>query len=162
MPRFLILSSLGMLLLSSCEPGGINSDATDSQSDSPKGRFIDTIPTSQVSRAQLSARDSLGKPPLPLNMVSDVDDVCPVHGEKMKLREVPIVFEDNPAEVAASANPALTAAFPFGAEKIISLGNALLPTESHTARVYQCAACVAARRNAEEKRMPVNSVSASK
>ena len=75
-----------------------------------------------------------------------------MHHVKMKLREIPIVFEEPTAKGTESVNPTATAAFPFGAEKIVSVGNALLPSEPLTARVYQCASCIAARRIAEEKR----------
>ena len=75
-----------------------------------------------------------------------------MHHVKMKLREIPIVFEEPTANGTESATPTATAAFPFGAEKIVSAGNALLPSQPLTGRVYQCEPCIAARRLAEENR----------
>ena len=102
---------------------------------------------------RIAAQNSLGRPPLPRNLVNDVEDVCPVHREKMKVREIPIVFSEttlgnvDPSEIQSRAE------FPFGAEKLISSENALLPGEPMSAFVYQCPACVAAREAAEVKRI---------
>lgn len=152
MRHFLLLSPLGMLLLASCGPNGGSSDAGDSRRRNSQGGSDSTFPPDTMTHTQISAQDSVGRSPLPRNLVATVEDICPVHQVKMKLREIPIVFEEPTANGTASVNPTATAAFPFGAEKIISAGNALLPSEPLTARVYQCASCIAARRIAEEKR----------
>ena len=151
MRRFLILVPLGMLLLSSCEPEGGSSNAGITKAD-PEENWRDRIVDDKVSHAQIAAQDSVGKTPQPRDLVAAVEDTCPVHHEKMKQREIPIVFEETSANGSKSAHPSATAAFPFGAEKIVSAGNALLPGEPLTARVYQCASCVAARRLAEVRR----------
>ena len=147
MRHFLILVPLGMLQLSSCEPEGGSSNAGIRKRD-PQGKWQDKIADEEVSHAQIAAQDSLGKTPQARDLVADVEDTCPVHHEKMKQREIPIVF----GETKANGHEPATAAFPFGAEKIVSAGNALLPGEARTARVYQCASCIAARRLAEVRR----------
>ena len=150
MRHFLLLAPLGMLLLSSCEPEGGSSDAGIRKRD-PQGNWEDKIANDEVSHAQLAAQDSVGKAPRPRNLVAAIADICPVHQEKMKLREIPIVFEEPNGNGNVTANLSATAEFPFGAEKIVSTGNVLLPGEPLTARVYQCASCIAARRLAEAK-----------
>ena len=89
---------------------------------------------------------------MPHNLVSDTVDMCPVHHEKMRIREIPIVFEDTGTGKIANAGTEITAEFPFGAEKITSSANALLPGQPLSARVYQCASCIAARQAAEKMR----------
>ena len=148
MRHFLILAPLGMLLLSSCGPGGGSSDSGASREGESDGKLA----ADRMSHAQVSAQDSVGKRPQPHNFVETVEDICPVHHEKMKLREIPIAFEDPATNGTGSVNPLATAAFPFGAEKIVSAGNALLPGQPLTARVYQCAPCIAARWAAEKMR----------
>ena len=135
-----------MLFVSSCEPGGDGLGA--GNGDNVRGGKQQTaIPHGNTANPErIAAQDSLGKPPAPRDLSEGIEDECPVHHEKMRVREIPIVFED-----AAPAKQPLTAKFPFGAEKIISAGNALLPGEPLSARVYQCASCVAARRAAEER-----------
>ena len=150
----LLLFPLGMLLLSSCEPDVVNSADANGRHRKPADGLGESIPADELSRAQISAQESLGKPPLPRNLASATADICPVHHEKMRLREIPIVFEEATSEGTASASATLTAAFPFGAEKIVSAANSLLPGEPHSARVYQCISCIAARHAAEEKRTP--------
>ena len=152
MRHFLFLVPLGMLLLASCGPNGGSSDAGDSRRRNSQAGSDATFLPDTMTHAQISAQDSVGRPPLPRNLVATVEDICPVHHVKMKLREIPIVFKEPTANGTESVNPTATAAFPFGAEKIVSAGNALLPSEPLTARVYQCASCIAARRIAEEKR----------
>ena len=154
MRHHLALVPLGILLLSSCEPEGGHSDDADDRRGKPERSAGKSVFANQMSREQISAQDSLGKPPLTRNMVSAIDDICPLHHEKMRLSEIPIVFEDDLPDGTAHASPPATAAFPFGAERIISAGNSLLPGEPHTARVYLCALCIAARKASEEKRMP--------
>ena len=85
------------------------------------------------------------------HLLDAANDTCPVHREKMQVREIPIVFEDAESSGAESENMAGTARFPFGAERIISAGNALLPGAALTARVYQCESCVKARKAANGK-----------
>ena len=131
---------LSILLLPSCEPGSDNINPRKGE------RRTEQLLENTVNPERIAAQESLGKPPLPRNLTEGIEDECPVHHEKMKLREIPIIFEN-----AAPAKLPLTAKFPFGAEKIISAGNALLPGEPLSARVYQCASCVTARRAAEEK-----------
>ena len=144
MRHFLILTSLGMLLLSSCEPEGGSSEVGINKRDR-KGKWQDTFVDDKMSPAQIAAQNSVGNAPQSRNLIAAVEDTCPVHHEKMKQREIPVVFE----EIKANGDESATAEFPFGAEKIVSAGNALLPGEPLTARVYQCASCIAARRLAE-------------
>lgn len=146
-----ILAPLAMLLLASCEPAQEN---TDSGSTEPRDREGGTASKfrDKANPERIAARDSVGKPPLPHNLVNDIEDICPVHHEAMKAREIPIVFADAATGPPDPSEMQATAAFPFGAEKIISSGNALLPVEPVSARVYQCAACIAGRRAAEAKR----------
>ena len=150
----LIFYPLGMLLLSSCEPDVVNSADANGRPRKPAGGLGESTAADELNRAQISAQESVGKPPLPRNLASATADICPVHHEKMRLREIPIVFEEATSEGTASATATLTAAFPFGAEKIVSAANSLLPGEPHSARVYQCISCIAARHTAEEKRTP--------
>jgi hypothetical protein len=149
--RLFILAPLAMLFLSSCEPGEENTDAGSSTPRDPRNRFDRWVVANTSNHERLAAQDSVGRPPLPRNFVSDVEDVCPVHHEKMSLTEVPIIFEDSASVGTESVRTSLTARFPFGAEKICSSGNALLPGEPLTARVYQCASCIAARKVAEKQ-----------
>jgi hypothetical protein len=147
-----IFASLAVLLLASCEPGG---DSNMPGGPSPQGRTEKTgikLNGNTTTIQQLAAQDSVGKPPQPRNLIADVADTCPVHHEKMRIREIPIVFEDDGPGESGSTCLAAAAAFPFDAERIVSTGNALLPGEPLTARVYQCASCVAAKRAGEEKR----------
>jgi len=146
-----ILAPLAMLCLSSCEPGEDNTDAGSSVPRDPRNSLARRVVANTSNHERLAAQDSVGRPPLPRNLVSDVEDICPVHHEKMSLTEVPIIFEDSASDGIESAKTSLTARFPFGAEKIYSSGNALLPGEPLTARVYQCASCIAARKVAERQ-----------
>ncbi len=146
----IFLTLLPMLLLSSCEPGEDGSGAGSGSSDRDRKKRT-KLPTDTMNTERIAAQDSLGKPPQPRNLLEGVEDECPVHHEKMKVREIPIVFGDAAPEKSEHENPSSAEKFPFGAEKIISTGNALLPGEPVTARVYQCASCVAARKAAEEK-----------
>ena len=149
MRHFLILSPLAVLMLSSCDPDERNFGAGN---DNHQSRNEKKPSTNGIGHEQLAAQDSVGKPPPPRNLAGGVHDTCPVHHEKMRLREIPIVFEDSASAGSEPESPPATAEFPFGAEKIVSSGNALLPDESLSARVYQCASCVAARRAAEIRR----------
>ena len=142
---------LAMLLLASCEPGENNHDAGSGISREQRESKGSTLPVNQATHEQLAAQDSIGRPPLSRNLIVAVEDICPVHHQKMTVCEIPIVFEEGAAKGAESGSPPATAAFPFGAEKIVSAGNALLPGEPLTARVYQCAMCVAARKAAGKK-----------
>ena len=146
MRHLLILAPLATLLLASCEPGQENADAGSSTT----GK----LPQETANHERLAAQDSVGRPPLPHDLVSTVGDICPVHQLKMKLCQIPIVFGDTATAGTDHASLPATADFPFGTEKIVSAGNALLPGEPVTARVYQCPSCIAARRAAEEKRIP--------
>ena len=148
MRHFLVLAPLGMLLFSSCKPDGGSSAA------GSVGRGEDSDAQEKVSHARLAAQDSVSKAPQPRNLIAAIEDICPVHHEKMKPREIPFILEEPQGEGNEAAHPVATAAFPFGAEKIVSSGNALLPGETLTARVYQCASCIAARRLAEARRKP--------
>ena len=152
MRRLLILAPLGMLLLPSCEPGEDNADAGKNRPHEHLEKSGEERPRNETSHEQLAAQESLGRPPLPRNLIAATEDTCPVHHERMKIREIPIVFEESAEDGTGPGNPTATAAFPFGAEKIVSAGNALLPGEALTARVYQCASCIAARRAIERMR----------
>jgi len=154
MRQLLILAPLATLLISSCEPPEDNTDAGNNRPHEQNEKWNSKLSVNTASHQQLSAQDSLGKPPSPRDLTAAIADICPVHHEKMKLREVPILFEENAANGTDSNNPSATAEFPFGAEKIVSAGNALLPGEALTARVYQCASCIATRRAAEKKAKP--------
>jgi len=85
-------------------------------------------------------------------MIVAVENTCPIHQEKMRIGEIPIVFEDAVDTKGDSTKASDTDEFPFGAEKITSSGNALLPGEPVTARVYQCPSCITAKRAADQKR----------
>jgi hypothetical protein len=146
-----ILATLAMLLLASCEPSQENADSGDTTRRDREGERASRFRDSS-NPERIAARDSIGKPPLPRNLLTDIEGICPVHHEVMKAREIPIVFSDTTADKADPAEIQTTAEFPFGAEKIMSSGNALLPSEPISARVYQCAACIAARKSAEGKR----------
>ncbi len=102
----------------------------------------------------MAAQNSLGRPPLPHHLLAGVSDVCPTHREQMKVREVPIIFSDGSSGTTEPFELQATAEFPFGAEKVISSANSLLPGEPISARIYQCASCVTARRASETKRPP--------
>jgi hypothetical protein len=154
MHRFLFTAMLCTLALVSCEPGDGDADAAGAKphnKDEKWGKWGDRLPRNSASHEQLFAQASLGKPPEPRDFTSDLGDVCPVHHKKMSIQVIPIVFEDTASAGSATTNPSVTAEFPFGAEKIVSAGNALLPGEPLSARVYQCASCVAARKAAAEK-----------
>ena len=151
MRHLLFLGSLATMLFSSCEPGQDNTSA--GNSDRSEFQKV-TQPANSPNRERLSAMDSVGRPPLARDLVSTIEDICPVHHRKMKLCEIPIVFGETVFEGTESASLPATSEYPFGAEKIVSPGNALLPAEPVTARVYQCISCVAARRAAEQKRTP--------
>ena len=147
-----ILSPLAMLLLCSCEPGQDNAGAGNKPPrDDGRSQHPD-LPSNFSNPERIAAQDSLGKPPSPHDLVSDTADICPVHHEKMRIREIPIVFEDTGTGKIANAGTEITAEFPFGAEKITSSANALLPGQPLSARVYQCASCIAARQAAEQMR----------
>jgi hypothetical protein len=148
MRNFSFLAPLAMLLLSSCDPAGGTSDAGHKPNDR-RGGWVGNIGTGEVSDAQLNARESVGKPQTPQNLVTSIDDTCPVHHEKMRMRELPVVFEDGETVRSQPGKPLASARFPFGSERITSTGNALLPSATQTARAYQCASCVKARRAAE-------------
>ena len=148
----LFVASLGMLMLPSCEPAGGSSDAGNARPRDERTGLLETMVPNEAGNAQLAAQESVGKPPPPRHLADAVDDTCPVHHEKMRIREIPIVFEDIADSGAESEILSGVARFPFGAEKIVSSGNALLPGAALTARVYQCASCVTARRAAEAKR----------
>jgi hypothetical protein len=152
----LFVASLGMLMLPSCEPAGGSSDAGNPRPRDERTEVLERMVPNEAANAQLAARDSVGKSPLPRHLADAVDDTCPVHREKMKIREIPIVFEDTADSAEQSESLSGMARFPFGAEKIVSSGNALLPGTALTARVYQCASCVTARRIAEAKRAQTN------
>jgi hypothetical protein len=148
----LFVASLGMLMLPSCEPAGGNSDAGNPRPRDERAEALGRMVPNEAGNAQLAAQDSVGKPPPPRHLADGVDDTCPVHHEKMRIREIPIIFEDTADSGAESEILSGMARFPFGAEKIVSSGNALLPGAALTARVYQCASCVTARRAADAKR----------
>lgn len=146
-----ILAPLAMLLLASCEPGQENTGSGDTTPQDREGGMAAKF-RDKANPERIAARDSMGKPPLPRNLVHDVEDICPVHHEAMKVGEIPIIFADAAPGKADPSEMQATAEFPFSAEKIISSGNALLPAEPVSALVYQCAACMAGRRAAEAKR----------
>lgn len=77
----------------------------------------------------------MGTPPLPRNLLTKIEDTCQVHHLEMTVSEVPVVFENPSYHGPNPARPETTSAFPFGTEKIVSAGNALLPVEPLTARV---------------------------
>ena len=111
-----------------------------------------SMKSNSVSNAEMAAVNSMGKPPLPRNLIASVDNTCPVHFRKMRIAEVPIMFEDNDGAAVESTDGLATDEFPFGAARILSAGNALLPSEPRTAQVYQCPNCMAYRKAADEKR----------
>ena len=161
MRHFLILIPLGILLCS-CEPGEGSTEADSGLLRKRREKGEGMLPADGTNRERIAAQNSVGRVPQPRNLTGEAGDTCPVHHEKMKIREIPIVFEEHTAEGSGTANPPATAEFPFGAEKIVSAGNALLPGEPRTARVYQCASCVAASRTADLKRQQPAAPSASR
>ena len=146
-----ILAPLAMLLLASCEPGQENAGTGNTTPQDGEAGMASNF-RNKSNAERIAAHDSVGRPPGPRDLVNDAVDICPVHHEAMKVRELPILFSDTAPEKADPSEIQATAEFPFGAEEIISSGNALLPGEPISARVYQCAACIAARRAAEAKR----------
>jgi hypothetical protein len=152
MRPFLFLAPLGMLLLPSCMPAGGSSSTGNGSSNDPGSGLTDSIKSNTVSHAEIAAVDSMGKLPPPRNLLNTSDNTCPVHLRKMKVAEIPIVFEAAGDAANDSTNGLATDEFPFGAAKIISTGNTLLPGEPVTARVYQCPNCMAYRKAADERR----------
>jgi hypothetical protein len=146
------LAPLAALLLSSCEPGANRSATGSSAPQEPLEKAGIKLNGNTATLQQLAAQDSVGKPPQPRNLIADVADTCPVHHVKMKVREIPIVFEDDAQGESDSTGLATASAFPFDAERIVSTGNALLPGEPLSARVYQCASCIAEKQSALEKK----------
>ena len=147
MRPFIFLAPLGMLMLASCEPAGGSSDTGITRSRDQR----DGIAANTASNAQLAAQDSLRKSPTAERLADGTRGTCPVHHKNMKIREIPIVFEDPDSGGEDADALSASAPFPFGAERIVSSGNALLPGATLTARVYQCASCIHARRAAETK-----------
>lgn len=145
------MAPLAMLLLPSCEPPRRSDDGEKMNPDQPEWSLEKMAPV-KVNEELLAAQDSVGKEPGPRAQTGTVPDTCPVHREKMKIRQVPIVFEDSATEGTETANPDVMSAFPFAAEEFVSPGNALLPDESTTARVYQCSSCIAAKLAAKKMR----------
>ena len=146
-----ILATLATLLLASCEPGQDHAGTGSAAPGKPEGGMATKF-RDRSNADRIAAGDSIGKPPVPRNLLADVESTCPLHPEAMKAREIPIVFADAASGAPDPSDMQATAEFPFGAEKIISSGNALLPTEPISAHVYQCAACVAGRRASEARR----------
>ncbi len=93
MRLFLILAPLGMLLLSSCTPAGGSSSTGKGSSEESGGGLAESLKSTTVSNAEMAAVDSMGKPPAPRNLIAALDNTCPVHHRKMKIAEIPIVFE---------------------------------------------------------------------
>ncbi len=151
MRLFLVLAPLAMLLLNACTPAGGSSTTGNGTKSDPGDQSPDSLESNRVSNAEMAAMDSLGKPPLPRNLITSVENSCPVHHRKMKIAEIPITFEDDEGAVQSTDGLA-TEEFPFGAARILSAGNALLPSEPRTAQVYQCPNCMAYRKAADEKR----------
>ena len=156
MRHLTILTPLAALLLISCEPSQESGGAANTAPLRRDGSAGVNLPGNSANNERIAAQDSLGKPPPPHNFVEGVEDECPVHHERMTVREIPIVFENGAPQGTDPASFSLTARFPFGAEKIVSTGNALLPSEPLTARVYQCASCIAARKAAGKKFTPAS------
>ena len=148
MRHILILASPAILLLSSCEQSEDQAGARNTGRRDNKGV---SQPGNTANRERIAAQDSVGRPPQPRNLATDVEDTCPVHHEKMKLREIPIVFEEAAFDRGEPASASVNAEYPFGAEKIFSVRNTLMPGEPLTARVYQCPSCIVARKVAEAK-----------
>jgi len=113
--------------------------------------WTDNSKSNLTSNAQIFAVNSLRQPPPPVELHNSKEDICPIHHEKMTIGEVPLVYQETAAiQTDPTAFPAVDG-FPFGAAKIPSPKNTLLPGEPVAARVFQCAACVAARKLADEK-----------
>ncbi|MEO6788601.1 MAG: hypothetical protein ABI318_20970 [Chthoniobacteraceae bacterium] len=152
MHRSLFTAILCALALASCEPAAEKTDADAQRNDERPSKQHDSFTEYKDNHEQLSAEGSVGKSPPPRNLIAGVSDMCPVHHVKMTVCDVPVVFEESADSGTDTADPAAATAFPFGAEKVVSEGNALLPGETLTARIYQCPACVAARKAAERMR----------
>ena len=148
----LIFAPLTILLLSSCEPGGDSASRHDRRHGEEEPRN-EKLSSDKTNRERIAAQESVGKMPQPRDLAGNVEDICPLHREKMKLREIPIVFVETAPGGDVAANAATSARYPFGAEKIVTVGNGLLPSEALTARVFQCVACISASRAAEKMRM---------
>ena len=147
-----IFAILCVLALPSCDPAPERTDADARRDDARKGKHRDSFEDYRQNHAQFSAEGSVGRPPPPRNMIAGVGDICPVHHQKMTVREVPIVFEESADDGTDAAGAAPAAAFPFAAEKVISAGNSLLPGEALTARIYQCTACIIGQKAAKRMR----------
>lgn len=139
------LALLAVLLLASCDSSGPPARAAgDSKED-----LITTLveQPSVIRHESLSAANLAGRAPEPLNLTAGVNDTCPVHHQKMRERMVPIVLDSEP-KGRAHASARLREAFPFGAAEAVHEGGRFLPEDPQTARIFQCAACVAGRKEA--------------
>ncbi len=152
MPRSIFIAILCALALPSCSPDRRDADEDARRDESRHAKRRDSFPDYKENHEQLSATNSVGRVPLPRNLIAGVPDICPVHHQKMTVREVPIVFEDTEESGTEAAKGSASPSFPFAAEKVVSEGNALAPTEALTARVYQCEACIAAQKAAKRMR----------
>lgn len=148
----LILNLSTMVLLASCEPG--DSGGTAIRPGNEGERWVPRV-DNRANSERLFAHASLGQAPLPRNLVTDVEDICTVHRQKMQIREVPIVFDESALGLVPQGDSIAAARFPFGAEKIFSPGNALLPGEPVSALVYQCTDCIAERKLIEADRQAI-------
>lgn len=90
-----LLAIVCAIALTSCEPEQTDADAGNNVPvfRDRNGKDPISLPRNYANHERVSAQDSLGKAPLPRNMVATVDDTCPVHHEKMKICGVPIVYE---------------------------------------------------------------------
>jgi hypothetical protein len=152
MRRSIFIAVLCALALPSCSPAPDDAAADVRRDGSRKTNRRDSFAEHRQNHEQLSAEGSIGRAPQPRNLIAGVADICPVHDQKMAVREVPIVFKDAEDASTESAKPATISRFPFAVEKVVSEGNSLAPGEALTARVYQCEACIAAQKAAKRMR----------
>src|SRR5262245_45006663 len=103
MTRSIFIAILCALALPACSPAPRDADEDARHDGSRKPKRRDGFPDYNENHEQLSATNSVGRAPLPRNLIAGVSDICPVHHQKMTVREVPIVFEDTEESGAVAA-----------------------------------------------------------
>lgn len=152
MRKFLILAPLGLLVLASCKPAGGSSSSGISTSQDTGGEWVESLGSNEVSNAQIFALSSLRTPPPPRELAGAINGTCPIHHQKMSIKEVPLVYQETASFGNQSAPSPAVDEFPFAVEELPSPTNILLPGEPLTARVFRCESCVTARKLADRKR----------
>ncbi len=147
MQRLFLLAPLGtMLLLASCDQRAGDGEIAGGRGSEGGASIGSMLPRNSSNPERIAAEDSLGKAPPPINLVAGRSDKCPVHHERMSVHEVPVVFEETRPAGGESVRAPGAGAFPFAEQEFVTTGSSLLPGESRTALVFQCAKCVAGKR----------------